>query len=252
MDHQQQAVVLVIDDEEKIRTVVEAELTEQGFRVITSDGREGLLELAEKERPDVALIDVLMPEHNGFEVARQLHQLRPIPFLFVTGCDRRSDRVRGLEFGATDYVVKPFDPDELGSRIRAILRRVKGPTRKPALNLGSVEIDMESRIVRRNGELVTFSRNEWKLFQFLATHPNRVLLTGDILAQVWGEEYREENQYLRVWISRIRAKIEDDSANPKLLKTHPGVGYIFVTEHAEADAEDDGAYERAETAAATA
>ncbi len=230
MNQQAKHVVLVVDDDEAMRILVEAELVQQGFDVVVSDGSGDVAATAKEAQADIALIDVLMPGTNGFEVARQIHQQRPIPFVFVTGCDRRSDRVRGLEFGATDYVVKPFDPDELGSRIRAVLRRTAAGPDSTVQRVGSLEMDMTARTVRKNGEFVNFSRNEWKLFQFFATHQNRVLLSGDILAGVWGEEYREESQYLRVWISRIRAKIEEDQSNPQLLKTHPGVGYVFVTE----------------------
>lgn len=227
--------VLVVDDEEGILRVIKAELEDQGFEVVTTSDAGQAVDLARDHSPDIAVLDVLMPDVNGFQVARALRHVSHAPFVFLTGCSRVPDRVRGLNFGADDYVTKPFRGDELSSRLRTILRRTQAVDEDRTIRSGEIAIDLGARTVRRNGELVTFSRNEWRLFQFLAAHRNRVLLPGDILEKVWGPEYRSENQYLRVWVSRIRAKIEADLSAPRTLVTQTGVGYMFVTDEARSD-----------------
>ena len=222
--------VLVVDDEEGILRVIRTELEDQGFDVVTTSDAADAVALARDTAPDIALLDVLMPGVNGFQVARALRGVTQAPFVFLTGCSRISDRVRGLNFGADDYVTKPFRGDELSSRLRTILRRTQGEPEDHTIHSGDLEIDLDARTVRRHGEMIAFSRNEWRLFQFLAAHSNRVLLPGDILEKVWGAEYRAENQYLRVWVSRIRAKIEAEPSTPRTLVTQNGVGYMFVTD----------------------
>lgn len=241
MDTTNKPRVLVVDDEEGILRVIKSELEEQGFDVVTTSDATDAVDLARDSAPDIAVLDVLMPETNGFQVARALRGVTQAPFVFLTGCNRISDRVRGLNFGADDYVTKPFRGDELSSRLRTILRRTNAADEDHTIHSGDIEIDLDARTVRKAGELVAFSRNEWRLFQFLAAHANRVLLPGDILEKVWGPEYRSENQYLRVWVSRIRAKIEDEPSSPRTLVTQNGVGYMFVTDEAAEPADPEAA-----------
>jgi two-component system KDP operon response regulator KdpE len=222
-------VILAVDDEAGILRVIKVELQAQGFQVLTTTDPEEAVQLNEERKPDIALLDIRMPEVTGIQLMKRLRQGRQLPVILVTAMDRDSDKIRGLELGADDYVVKPFGPEELGARIRAVLRRVNAanpPDR--VVRAGNIEVDLTRRIVKKDGEPLSLTRTEWQLLQFLAMHPGKVLLYSNILGQVWGAEYREDSQYLRVWISRLRAKLEQEPAEPKIILTHQGVGYTFV------------------------
>ncbi len=231
MENTIQPLVLAVDDDAGILRVIAIELADQGFRVVTCMDGEEAIAMAAKQQPDIALVDLMMPEVNGIEVMKRIRAHRPIPVIFVTARDRDSDKVRGLELGADDYVVKPFGPDELGARIRAVLRRQNmAPGEAPPVRTGDVEVDLARRIVTKNGQPVSLTRTEWLLVQHFAMHPNKVLLYQDILSKVWGPEYREDSQYLRVWVSRLRAKLEKNPGQPEIIRTHMGIGYTFIAE----------------------
>jgi two-component system KDP operon response regulator KdpE len=220
-------LLLVVDDEAGILRLIKLELSAQGFRVITASGGEEGLRLAEEQRPDAVLLDVMMPEITGLEVMRRLRERTNVPVLLVTAKDKDADKVRGLELGADDYIVKPFSPDELGARIRAVLRRGLGQDVQRVVHATNVEIDLTRRLVKRDGELVSVTRTEWLLLQHLAANAGKVMLNTELLSKVWGPEYRDDLQYLRVWVSRLRAKLEADPANPRIIKTLQGIGYMF-------------------------
>jgi len=226
-----EALVLAVDDEAGILRLLKLELAEQGFRVITAgDGAEAL-RVAEEQRPDIILLDVMMPEMTGMEAMRKLREQTDAPIIFVTAKDSDKDKVSGLEQGADDYIVKPFSPDELGARIRAVLRRSSGaqPTER-LVRAGDVEIDLERRRVTKQGEHVELTRTEWLLLQSLAANHGKVMMNAELLSKVWGPEYRDDVQYLRVWVSRLRAKIEDNPSEPAVLITRPGIGYMLDAE----------------------
>jgi len=224
-----QPLVLAVDDDAGILRVISLELGEQGFRVVTCTSGEEAIAFAQQEKPDIALVDLMMPEINGVEVMKRLRKERQIPVIFVTARDRDSDKVRGLELGADDYVVKPFGPEELGARIRAVLRRINAAPSEPRIvRAGEVAVDLGKRIVYRDGAPISLTRTEWLLMHHFALHPGKVLLYQDILAKVWGPEYRDDSQYLRVWVSRLRAKLEKNPSQPEIIKTHMGIGYTFV------------------------
>jgi DNA-binding response OmpR family regulator len=226
-----EALVLAVDDEAGILRLLKLELAEQGFRVITaSDGAEAL-RVAEEQRPDIILLDVMMPEMTGMEAMRKLREQTDAPIILVTAKDSDKDKVSGLEQGADDYIVKPFSPDELGARIRAVLRRSSGaqPTER-LVRAGDVEIDLERRRVTKQGEQVDLTRTEWLLLQSLAANHGKVMMNAELLSKVWGPEYRDDVQYLRVWVSRLRAKIEDNPSEPAVVVTRPGIGYMLDAE----------------------
>lgn len=226
-----QPLVLAVDDDAGILRVIALELGEQGFRVVTCTGGEQAIAVARQEHPDIALVDLMMPEINGVEVMKRLRKEQNIPVIFVTARDRDSDKVRGLELGADDYVVKPFGPEELGARVRAVLRRVNAAPSEPRIvRAGGVSVDLGKRIVYRDDVPVSLTRTEWLLMHHFALHPGKVLLYQDILAKVWGPEYRDDSQYLRVWVSRLRAKLEKNPGQPEIIKTHMGIGYTFVVD----------------------
>lgn len=228
-------LVLAVDDEVQILRLVKAELEEHGFHVVTATNGDEALRMIEEQRPDVILLDVMMPDMDGVEIMN--HVVREhygTPVILLTAKDRDTDKVRGLELGADDYVVKPFNPDELAARIRAVLRRQQGPQTKKIVRSGELEIDLERRTVTRNGEPVMLTRTEWLLLQQLASNPEKVMTNTELLSKVWGPEYRDDLQYLRVWVSRLRRKLEEDPSQPEIITTRPGIGYMLSEQDAPA------------------
>jgi len=228
-------LVLAVDDEPAILRLLKLELSALGFRVITASTAEEAVQAVEEHRPDIALLDVVMPETNGLELLRTLRERWPIPVILVTARDRELDKVRGLEMGADDYIVKPFGPDEMAARIRAVLRRASGIQAEQVIRADGIEIDLNRRVVTgRDGDVVALTRTEWQLLETLAVNAGKVLLSGELLAKVWGPEYRDDLQYLRVWVSRLRQKIELEPSNPSIIRTRPGIGYVLVASGDEA------------------
>lgn len=220
-------LLLAVDDEAGILRLMKLELTAQGFRVITATSGADALKLAEEQRPDAILLDVMMPEITGLEVMRRIREHSNVPVLLVTARDKDADKVRGLELGADDYIVKPFSPDELAARVRAVLRRALGVDTERTVHAGDVQIDLMRRLVTRGGEPVSVTRTEWLLLQHLAANAGKVMLNTELLTKVWGPEYRDDLQYLRVWISRLRGKLEETPSDPQIIKTLQGIGYLF-------------------------
>jgi len=228
-------LVMSVDDERGILRLVDAELSSQGFRVITATNGEDALRIAEEQRPDIAVLDIMMPGISGLEVMRRLRERGRMPIILVSAKNSNMDKVRGLELGADDYISKPFDPEELSARIRAVLRRATpgqaGP--RSVVRAGNVEVDLERRLVKKNNEMVKLTRTEWMLLQHLAGNAGRVMVSNQLLSKVWGPEYRGEFQYLRVWVFRLRSKLEDDPAKPAIITTLTGIGYMFSSDEPE-------------------
>ena len=201
-------LVLAVDDETGILRLIKLELAEQGLRVVTAGSGEEALRLAEEQRPDLVLLDIIMPEMTGLEVMRRLREQSNAPIILVTAKDSDSDKVRGLELGADDYIVKPFSPEELGARIRAVLRRSTGAqSAERVVRAANVEIDLDRRLVTRDGDPVTLTRTEWLLLQHLAANVGKVLMNAELLSKVWGPEYRDDVQYLRVWVVDVEGQL---------------------------------------------
>jgi two-component system KDP operon response regulator KdpE len=235
-----QPLVLVADDEPRITKLVSMALGGEGFRVVTASSGEETLARAEEVRPDIVLLDIVMPGMNGIEVMRQLRERRPVPVILLTAKGSTSDKARGLDLGADDYVAKPFDLDELAARVRAVLRRSSGVTTGGGIvAFDDIEVDLERRIVLRGGELVPLSRTEWLLLQHLATNAGKVVLHTELLTKVWGPEYRDDLQYLRVWVSRVRRKLGARPGESGRIKTFQGIGYLLDVETAHGDGADD-------------
>ncbi len=202
-----QPLVLVADDEPRITKLVAVALADEGFRVITASGGEEALAMAEEFRPDVVLLDIVMVDLDGIEVMSQMREFRPVPVILLTAKGSTADKARGLDLGADDYIAKPFHPDELAARVRAVLRRSAGVAPGGGIvHIGDVEIDLERRFMTRGGELVQLSRTEWLLLQHLAANAGKVVLHSELLTKVWGPEYRDDMQYLRVWVSQDSAE----------------------------------------------
>lgn len=224
------ALVLAVDDEPAVLRLVTFGLREQGFRIMTTTDPDEAVRICEAQRPDIVLLDIMMPGVNGLELLTRLRERWTMPVIFLTARDRDSDKILGLQMGADDYVVKPFNPEELAARVHAVLRRGTGQVAGKTIRIDGLEIDLDRRLVLRDGEPVNLTRTEWSLLQHLAMNAGKVLLSGELLAKVWGPEYRDDVQYLRVWILRLRRKIERDPSNPQLIQTYPGIGYRFEAE----------------------
>lgn len=234
-----QPVILAVDDDSGILQFIKAELNTQGFVAITAQTGEEAIRLVEEQRPDLVLLDVIMPEMNGLEVLRRLREISQVPIVLLTAKNRDQDKIRGLDMGADDYLAKPFNPEELSARVRAVLRRVRNPSvSRSIVRSGNVEIDLERRVVKKGGEPVMLTRTEWMLLQHLAANAGRTLLNAELLTRVWGPEYGSDLQYLRVWVSRLRSKLgEDGNANRTLITTVSGVGYILNADEEFAETE---------------
>jgi two-component system KDP operon response regulator KdpE len=229
-------LVLVADDEPRITKLVSLALNAEGFRVVTASGGEEALQKAEEVRPDIVLLDIVMPGMDGIEVMRQLRERRPVPVILLTARGSTSDKAKGLDLGADDYVAKPFDLDELAARVRAVLRRASGVAPGGGVvRFDDIEIDLERRMVIRGGELVQLSRTEWLLLQHLATNAGKVVLHTELLTKVWGPEYRDDLQYLRVWVSRVRRKLGSKPGEPGRIKTFQGIGYLLDVDGSRTD-----------------
>ena len=226
---EQTFVVLVADDDPAILKLVRSQFVEDGLHVLTAQSGEDAVKVVDEQRPDLIVLDLMLPGISGYEVMRHLQEHSRTPVILLTARGHGSDKVRGLELGADDYVVKPFNPEELTARVRAVLRRAPRPVHAAGarLRLRGIEIDLERRLVTRDGELVALTRTEWDLLQVLAENPGKVMYSAEILGKVWGPEYREDLQYLRVWVSRLRRKLEPDWSDDSMIRTFPGMGYML-------------------------
>ena len=221
-------LVLAVDDEAGILRLIRLELSEQGFRVVVASDGEAAIRTFEQQRPDVVVLDIMLPDMSGLEVMRRLRERSNTPIILLTARDHDEDKVRGLELGADDYIVKPFNPQELTARTRAVMRRaVREANGESVVVAGDVEIDLDKRLVTKAGEPVSLTRTEWMLLQHLASNAGRVMLNTELLSKVWGPEYIDDLQYLRVWISRLRSKLETDHTQPSVIKTLQGIGYLL-------------------------
>ena len=223
--------ILVVDDEVRMVRFIRLNLEHDGFQVIEAYNGMQALERIRTNLPDLVLLDVMMPDIDGFEVLRTIREISQVPVIMLTAKGEEDDRVRGLELGADDYITKPFSPREMVSRVRAVLRRTETTT---GTTHGLIEVDehlkinFDRREVWLDGELVQLRPTEYRLLYYLVQNAGWVLTHDQILAKVWGYEYRDEPHYVRLYINYLRKKIEADPANPKYILTERGVGYRFV------------------------
>ncbi|MCW3490578.1 response regulator transcription factor [Dethiobacter alkaliphilus] len=225
--------ILVVDDEPKIRRIVEQSLRKDAYRVVHAcDGMEALQKL-ETEHPDLLVLDLMMPEMDGFEVCKAMRNRGDnTPVIILTAKDELEDKAFGFNLGVDDYVTKPFSPSELALRVKAVLRRVSGEELAPRLKEGTFDdgrlyINSKTREVRLNGEDVYLTAKEFDLLWVLANNPGVVYSRDQLLDMVWGNEYFGDAGTVTVLIRRIREKIEKDPANPTYLRTVWGIGYKF-------------------------
>ena len=223
--------ILVVDDERRMVGFIRLNLEQDGFQVIEAYNGTEALDRLRDSLPDLILLDVMMPDIDGFEVLRTIREVSQVPVIMLTAKGEEDDVVKGLELGADDYVTKPFSPRELVSRVKAVLRR--GSTYEEG-DEGIIEVDGRLRIdfsrreVWVDDELVKLRPTEYRLLYHLVQNAGWVLTHDQILTKVWGYEYRDEPHYVRLYINYLRKKIEEDPSNPIYILTERGVGYRFV------------------------
>jgi len=227
----QEKHILVVDDEPSIQDFIGHNLELRGYKVsLASNGLEALA-LFDRGNFTLIILDIMMPKMDGLEVCRRIRQTSTVPIVVLTALGEESDKIAALDLGADDYLTKPFGVGELLARIKAVLRRSHWVDTPPSVGIqrfGNLEIDFEQRRVWRDGDLVKLSPTEFSLLQELALHPGKVFTHESLLRRVWGSEYHSESEYLRVYIGRLRRKLEVDPSRPAHILTEPGIGYYMV------------------------
>jgi two-component system KDP operon response regulator KdpE len=223
--------ILAVDDEQRMVRFIQLNLEQDGFEVITAYNGKDALEQVRTQLPDLILLDIMMPDINGFEVLKKIREVNNVPVIMLTAKGEEDDRIQGLELGADDYITKPFSPRELVSRIRAVLRRTKSFT-DDQVDLIEVDerltIDFSRREVWVEGQKVDLRPTEYRLLYHLVQNAGWVNTHEQLLSKVWGFEYQDEPHYVRLYVNYLRKKIEQDPSNPKYILTERGVGYRFV------------------------
>jgi two-component system KDP operon response regulator KdpE len=226
----EEKTVLVVDDEPRLVDVVRLNLQLEGYRVTAAgNGNEAIRKLIE-EIPDLVILDVMMPEMDGYETLRRVREVSAVPVIMLTVKGDEPDRVRGLELGADDYITKPFSNRELMSRVKAVMRRTEAPAPPPKTEIvvdDNLRIDFARREVTIGGRRVQLRPTEYRLLYHLVSNAGRVMDHETLLAKVWGPEYREEENYVRLYITYLRQKIERDPRHPEYILNERGIGYRF-------------------------
>jgi two-component system KDP operon response regulator KdpE len=224
--------ILVVDDEPRMIGFIRMNLELEGHQVMEAHSGLEALEAVRTKLPDVILLDVMMPDLDGFETLRMLREFSNIPVIMLTAKGEENDKVYGLELGADDYITKPFGPRELSSRIKAVLRRAEMPSTSPdqaTLKIDDrLSVDFNRREVIVNGERIKLRPTEYRLLYHLIENAGWTVPHEQLLAKVWGYEYRDEAHYVRLYVNYLREKIEEDPSNPRYILTERGVGYRFV------------------------
>ncbi|MFA5786090.1 MAG: response regulator transcription factor [Actinomycetota bacterium] len=224
------ATILLVDDERKIRDLVRSYLEREGYSVLLADGGQVALEVAARAHPDLVVLDLMLPDLSGEEVARSLRAISDVPIIMLTAKASEEDRVAGLRLGADDYLVKPFSPRELVARVDAVLRRTRGETgeRPASFDAGRLRIDREGREVLVDGLPAQLTRSEFDLLLALASRPGRVFSRYELVTRIQGYDYEGYERVIDVHVKNLRKKLGDDPRNPRYIATVTGVGYKFA------------------------
>lgn len=234
--------ILVVDDEPRMIRFIRLNLEHDGYEVHAANDGEEALEKLRDLMPDLILLDVMMPGLDGFEVLDMVREISNVPVIMLTAKGDVEDRVKGLELGADDYISKPFSPAELSSRVKAVIRRTEMPSEyvhEPIEIDGRLKIDFDRREVYVEGEKVKLRPTEYRLLYHLVKNAGWIVPHEQLLAKVWGYEYRDETHYLRLYINYLRQKLEEDPSNPKYILTERGVGYRFIDFRREQDSDQE-------------
>jgi DNA-binding response OmpR family regulator len=219
--------VLVVDDEPTIRDVVVQYLRREGYATLEAEDGDAARELLERERPNLVVLDLMLPGTDGLALCRWIRDRSQLPVIMLTARGEEVDRIVGLELGADDYVTKPFSPRELVARVRSVLRRGAAADDRPdeRVRFGDIEIDAAAREVRKGGDTLKLTAREFELLWFFARHPRRVFSRDQLMSRIWGYEPAFDSGTITVHVRRLREKIEDEPAHPRHLETVWGVGY---------------------------
>jgi DNA-binding response OmpR family regulator len=223
--------ILAVDDEQRMVRFIQLNLEQDGFEVVTAYNGKEALEQVRTQLPDLILLDIMMPDINGFEVLKKIREVNNVPVIMLTAKGEEDDRIQGLELGADDYITKPFSPRELVSRIRAVLRRTKSFKEDQVDKIkvdDRLTIDFSRREVWVDGKIVDLRPTEYRLLYHLVQNAGWVNTHEQLLSKVWGFEYQDEPHYVRLYVNYLRKKLEEDPSNPKYILTERGVGYRFV------------------------
>ncbi|KHO62275.1 MULTISPECIES: response regulator transcription factor [Thermoanaerobacter] len=222
--------IFVVDDEIKILEVVKSYLEHEGFSVITETNGNNVLDTFKKEKPDLVILDLMLPGISGEELCKRLRQFSNVPILMLTAKVQESDKINGFSIGADDYITKPFSPRELVMRVKAILRRTTDDVplaEVMSFNNDDLVVDFKAHTVKKKGVVVNLTPNEFKILKFLIRNPNRVFTREELIEKVMGFDYEGYDRTIDAHIKNLRQKIEDDTKNPVYIKTVYGVGYKF-------------------------
>ncbi len=222
--------ILLVEDDRRVRRATALALAEAGYEVVEQPDADGALEALAAKRPDAAILDVMLPGMDGFELCREIRKTSDVPIIFLTAKADTIDVVVGLESGGDDYLTKPFRVPELIARLRALLRRVRAETRPRRLAFGDLEIEADAGVVRKGGEPVPLTKTEFQLLLTLASRPNQIFTREVLLERVWSYDYLGDSRLVDVHIRRLRAKIEDDPGTPRRILTVRGFGYKLAAE----------------------
>ena len=225
------ARILVVDDEAPIRRWLKVNLETRGYTVDTAETGEQGIKALENRRPDLLILDLLMPGIGGIDVVRKLRSVSTIPIIVLSAIGEEAQKVQALELGADDYMTKPFGMEELFARIRSLLRRAAGATSAaPVFVAGDLSVDFDRREVRLDGQPIKLTPTEYDLLKYMIEHAGKVLTHRMLLQEVWGQAYIDQAQYLRVFVGQLRKKIEKHPGRPRFILTDPGVGYRFCSD----------------------
>jgi DNA-binding response OmpR family regulator len=224
------ATILAVDDEPHVVKLVKANLESSGYKVLTANDGEEAIEVIQREIPDLVILDLMLPKLDGYAVCRRVREFSTVPIIMLSARSAQVDLVHGFEVGADDYLTKPFSVTELLMRVQAVLRRSRWPEEiltRQGFKTGPIEIDFAQHRVTVEGNEVKLTPTEYRLLAYMASHANRVITHRELLRAVWGPEYGEESEYLRVYIRYLRQKLEPEPSNPRYLLTQPGAGYML-------------------------
>ena len=231
MPSEDSKLVLVVDDEPRMINFIRMNLELESYRVISATDGLDAVRKAREMLPDAVLLDIMMPEMDGYETLKAIREESSVPVIMLTAKSEEADKVKGLDLGADDYITKPFSPRELISRVKAVIRRAELPAqvdKAPIVIDDRLSVDFNRREVIVEGKPVKLRPTEWRLLYHLVQNAGWVVPHETLLSKVWGWEYRDETQYLRLYITYLRQKIEQDPAHPNYILTERGVGYRFV------------------------
>ena len=224
------ATILAVDDEPHVLRLIKANLESSSYKVLTATDGEEAIRSVESELPDLVILDIMLPQMDGYTVCSRIREFSSVPIIMLTARSAQVDLVHGFEVGADDYLTKPFDVTELLMRVQAVLRRSKWPEEviaRHGFQAGPIEIDFAQHRVTVEGQTVKLTPTEYRLLAYLASNANRVILHRELLRAVWGPEYGDETEYLRVYMRYLRQKLEPDPSSPRYLLTQPGAGYML-------------------------